>query len=252
MSEPENEIERELVRAITEPAARPGFLRMFMAAEVFIVLVPEGGAPIAPGPDGSATVPPGAKLNLMTMKRGEETLVPIFTAPSRVRAWFAGEHIVASDKVSTLFTNFGRVPFVLNPGSDIGKEFTVGEIERLMAGDFETGLRHSVLDQPEQFLLAHPAQPPEALIAALARELGAVRSVSGACLMLASRAGNPAQSWMLGVEHSGDWNEVNTAIARAVSGSDLQGRSLDATPLTDSELSTTLRTGIPIPIERIH
>ena len=55
---------------------------------------------------------------------------------------------------------------------------------------------------------------------------------------------------MLGVEHAGDWLAVNEAIGRAAAPHTLAGRALDATPLNDSELSQTLRTGIPIPIVR--
>jgi hypothetical protein len=64
--------------------------------------------------------------------------------------------------------------------------------------------------------------------------------------MLAMRAGQADQSWMLGVEHSGDWNAVRAAIGRAVAGNVLQGRMLDAVPLADSSLAPTLRTGIPV------
>jgi SseB protein C-terminal domain len=84
------------------------------------------------------------------------------------------------------------------------------------------------------------------LIAALGRELGAVKGMRGAWLTLAHRAGEAEQSWMLGVDHDGDWNDVRAAIGRAVAGGVLQGRMLDATPLVGSSLASTLRTGIPI------
>jgi hypothetical protein len=60
------------------------------------------------------------------------------------------------------------------------------------------------------------------------------------------RAGESEQSWMLGVDHRGSWQEVRDAIGRAVAGNILKGRMLDAMPLDGGSLSVTLRSGIPI------
>ena len=65
-------------------------------------------------------------------------------------------------------------------------------------------------------------------------------------LMLAMRAGQSEQSWMLGVDHKGSWQDVRDAIGRAIKGDVLRGRMLDALPLEGSSLAVTLRTGIPV------
>ena len=49
MFEPENDIERLLMRASAEPAERPAFARALMDAQIVLVLVPEGGGPITEG-----------------------------------------------------------------------------------------------------------------------------------------------------------------------------------------------------------
>jgi hypothetical protein len=245
MFEAENDIERALMRASAEPAARQDFVRALLDAEVFVVLIPEGG-PLVPGPDGQATIPEGTQLVLATARRGEETLLPFFTAPSRARAWFDGEHIVAPDRTRDLFERYRDIAFVLNPGSDYGVEYSVEDVGRLLAGDFGDEPRTVVVDKPVEVLLAHPRERPAALIAALARELGALPAVRGAFLMLAHRAGDPEQGWMLGVEQTGDWAEVRAALGRALAGDVLQGRTLDSLPLDASSLSSTLRTGIPV------
>jgi hypothetical protein len=84
------------------------------------------------------------------------------------------------------------------------------------------------------------------LIEALGRELGVVKTVKGAWLMLAMLPGNAEQSWMLGVDHAGAWQDVQDAIGRAIAGDILEGRILDAMPLEGSSLASTLRTGIPV------
>ena len=243
MFEPENDIERLLMRASAEPAERPGFARALMDAEIFVVLVSDSG-PIVPGPDG--TIPVGTRLTLPNTMRGEERLIPFFTSPSRARTWFAGDHIVAPDRPRDLFARYPDVPFVLNPGSDYGKEFTPAEVKRLLAGQFDDGPRTIVTETPQQVLLGHPREIPVALIAALARELGGVKTVQGAWLMLAMLPGNAEQSWMLGVDHAGSWQDVQDAIGRALVGDVLKGRILDAVPLESSSLASTLRTGIPV------
>jgi hypothetical protein len=246
MFEPENDIEQLLIRASAEPAEQPGFARALMDAEVFVLLVSDGG-PIVPGPDGKLTVPVGTKLTLPSAMRGEERLIPFFTAPSRARIWFKGDHIVAPDRTRDLFGRYPDMPFVLNPGSDYGKHFTPGEIKRLLAGKFGDEADEVVtISAGEQVLLGHPSEKPEALIAALGRELGGVKSVRGAWLMLAMRGNQHEQSWMLGVDHDGPWSDVQTAINRAVAGDILKGRPLDAVPLEHNSFASTLRTGIPI------
>jgi SseB protein N-terminal domain/SseB protein C-terminal domain len=240
MFEPENDIERMLVRAAAEPGERPGFARALMDAQVFVVLIADGGK-LVPGPDGKVTLPAGAKLMMPSATRGEERLIPFFTAPSRARVWYKGQHIVAPETTRDLFARHHNEAFFLNPGSDYGKEFLSGEVKGLLNGHFEQGPQTEVIERPEQVLLAHPD-----LIAALGRELGALGSVRSAFLMLARRSGKSEPSWMLGVDHDGSWDDIRAAIGRALTGDVLGGWMLDATSLDRTSLASTLRTGIPI------
>ena len=248
MFESENDIERMLVRASAESAERPGFTRALLDAEIYVVLVPDRSIP--PGPDGSTTVPGGAKLTLPTAIRDGESLIPFFSAPSRTRAWFQDDHVVAPERTRDLFARYPNAPFILNPGSDYGKEFTPAEVQRLLVGHFEDGPRTVVEAAGDQVLLAHPSEIPDDLIKSLGRELGAVSSVRGAWLMLAMRAGQSEQSWILGVDHDGSWQDVQAAVNRAIAGNVLKGRMLDALPLEGSSLASTLRTGIAITADK--
>jgi hypothetical protein len=110
--------------------------------------------------------------------------------------------------------------------------------------------RPSSPEKSQQVLLGHPSEIPVALIEALSRELGAVQTVKGAWLMLAMLPGNAEQSWMLGVDHTGAWQDVQDAIGRALTGDILKGRILDAVPIERSSLASTLRTGIPVTAAR--
>ena len=247
MFEPENDIERLLMRASAEPAERPGFARALMDAEIVLVLVPEGGDPIVPGPDGNAVIPEGTKMVLPSAVRGEERLIPFFSARSRAQAWYRNDHVAVPGRTRDLFARYPGAPFVLNPGSDYGKDYTPGEVARMLAGDFDLSGPQAVTTQaPQQIMLAHPKEIPTALIEVLAREFAGVQSVRGAWLMLAMRGGEAEQSWMLGVDHAGAWQDVQDAIGRTLTGDILKGRILDAVPLERSSLASTLRTGIPV------
>ena len=103
-----------------------------------------------------------------------------------------------------------------------------------------------MIQKAEQVLLSHPADVPKKLIAALGRELGALKSVRGAWLMQAMRAGQSEPGWMLGVDNIGSWQDVQAAIGRALAGGRLLDRELDAMPLDHSPISINLRTGIPV------
>src|SRR5689334_18720289 len=215
MFEPENDIERMLVHASTQPSERRTFMRALLDAEIFVVLVPEGGH-IVPDVNGNATIPQGVTLNMPSATRGEEHLVPFFTRPSRARAWFNGDHIVAPERTRDLFERYPGRSFLLNPGSDYGKEFLPDEVKRLLAGELGEGVDEITVPEGQQILLGHPSEMPSELIAALAREFAATPAVRGAWLMLAMRAGQAEQSWMLGVDHKGSWQRVCDAITRAV------------------------------------
>jgi hypothetical protein len=242
MFEPENQIERDLMRASADAGARPAFARAMLDTEVFVVLIPQGGA-IAPRPDGNATVPAGTKLTLATGNRDGQIVIPFFTAPSRAKAWFKGDHIAAPDKTRDLFARHPETPFFLNPGSDYGKEYTPAEIKRMLEGKIDGEV---FIPAETKILLAHPKERPDALIATLAKELGAIKEIRGAWLMLAMIQGQPEQSWMLGVDQDGDWSNVRTAVSRATAGDVLKGRVLDVVQLSESSLAPTLRTGIPV------
>jgi hypothetical protein len=249
MFEPENDIERALVRASHEPSERPAFVRALMDAQIFVVLTADGGA-IVPGANGTATVTEGATLKMESAERDGEKVLAFFTSPKRAQAWFPRDHIVAPETTRALFQRASDMPFVLNPGADYGKEFTREEVKHLLAGDFGDQPQTELITEPQQVLLAHPSERPDALIAALSREFSALDNVSAAWLLLAMRAGQPGQNWMLGVEHTGNWDNVRGAIGRAVQGGVLGDRLLDAMPLDGESFSMSLRGGIAIPLKK--
>ena len=173
MFEPENDIERMLVRASAEPAARPGFARALLDAEIYVVLVPD--RPIVPGPDGRHHRSRGYQALAAERRAWRRKVDSVLQCAVARENMVQGEIVAAPDRARDLFGRYPDAPFVLNPGSDYGKDFTPTEVKRLLAGVFDDGPRPVTIQAGEKVLLGHPREVPEALIAALRRELSVAR-----------------------------------------------------------------------------
>lgn len=192
MFEPENDLERSLMRASTDAAYRPEFLRGLMDADIFLALMALGGQ-ITTGADGKAVIPAGTTLELKTVRKGEESFIPFFSAPVRAKVVFRDDHIIAPDKTRGVFERYPSAQFVLNPGSDFGKEFLRGEIDRLLAGDFGPDLRRVTIDNATQALLTSPMPYPADLVTDLTALFETMASIKAAYLGQITLPGEDAQ-----------------------------------------------------------
>ncbi len=223
MFEPANDLERLLMAAARDPQKRSAFSAAVLAGELFACPEPGGGA------------------YRRVMLADGAVAVALFTSPGRAAAIFADAPAVEGGGGRGLLEGLRTSAVAVNPGSDYGVIWSPADLDGLL-----DGVATEVIEAPTKILLGHPVERPEALIAALGRELGALGQVKAAFLLLAHRADKAEQSWLLGVDQDGDWNEVRSAIGRAVAGGVLGGRALDAQPLSQSSLAQDLRGGIPI------
>lgn len=133
---PQNELEVELVRAAHEPAFREGFMRELLDADVYLALLLADGSRIEVGPNGQASVPAGAKLEIGAVERNGAPALPFFSAPSRARACYRADHVIASDKVRALLGRHPGTRFVLNPGCDYALDLDESDVAAMLRGDF--------------------------------------------------------------------------------------------------------------------
>src|SRR5262245_5679477 len=136
MFEPENELERNLVRAAAEPVHGPVFLRAMFNGTTFVPLEFEGPPP-TPNAEGKLTFPEGTKLTLRTVRVGDQTYLPLFTAASRARATMKGKFVIAPNVTREFFERHPGKQFVLNPGHEHARTFSSDEINHLLAGQFD-------------------------------------------------------------------------------------------------------------------
>lgn len=124
MFKPENALERALVKAAEDPAARAPFLKMLLDAELSFALV-----------EGEAK---GSGYEVPEVTHEDDSFVPVFTADSRVKAMFGDERMmVVRQSFRQIMSQIAGANFVLNPGSDYGREIWAGDVMAMLDGDFE-------------------------------------------------------------------------------------------------------------------
>ncbi len=239
MFEPENDLERSLVRAALQPEHRPEFMRMLMDAEVFLALIPSGGK-VATGPDGKLVVPPGVKLELNAYRRGDQAFLPFFTRPSRARALLQVEHVIAPDKTRDLFQRHPNTQFALNPGSDYGQELLAADVERLLSGDFGDGLQNVNIEQATDVFVEQPIEYPAELVTVLSAIFDDIPSVQAAYLGEVTLPGEDPHLH-IAIDAAGDWNAVVTAMGPRLQSALPSGAIIDFAPLAGSMLEDYFR-----------
>ena len=131
---PANDLEETLVRAATDPTARPEFYRRLLAAELFL-LTDE-----AKLVDGETSRSAAADAKLATWESPSGPYVPMFSARARVdeiaRARERSYGFVAlSGKAAFARLSQEKQAAFLNPGFACGKQFVRDVIDRLAGGE---------------------------------------------------------------------------------------------------------------------
>lgn len=200
MTFPNNPLETALSLAATEPAARPGFYRVLMESDLFVI-----GRTDNPG-EGSKTLPPGSTLAIASMQDQEgKPFIPFFSSLEALGLVLNDEAGFVSMPARDLFEMTRGATLILNPGLDFGKEFFPNEIEALLA----TGLNHTtterVVQQATNVMLGQPANYPAGMVASLSRLLVQHPCIAAAylCLMQDADSDTPPVL-VVGIEGDGD------------------------------------------------
>jgi len=131
---PANELEQALVRAATEPAARPEFYRRLLAAQLFIVTEEGRGA------EGQTSREAAADAAFITWESPAGPYVPLFSSRARVdeiarlRERTYGFVALPGKAAFARLAKEKRAAF-LNPGFASGKQFVPDVIDRLAGGE---------------------------------------------------------------------------------------------------------------------
>jgi hypothetical protein len=229
--EPQNELERSLMRASADPAHRPQFYRDFVASQIFVI---DDGGPGAR--EGETTLQEGRTLRLRTIELEGKLYLPVFSSLPRLQAVLQEQaRYIALNALEFLKITRGA-DLVLNPGSDYGKAFTAAEVESILDGSIGRPDETYVAEKDTQVLLGQPANYPTELVAALERLFAARTDVTRAWL---AHFHNPARDekphTLLALEVTGDWDEVAAAVGIVVHSTPIPDPPVDLLRITGRE-----------------
>jgi hypothetical protein len=203
--EPENALESALVRATTEAGARPEFYRLLMASN--LIVAGDAGRPLPPG----ATLKLRAtdRFRLAFASQGGRSFHPVFSSTSRLEH-FAPQGLQHFRLLGRdLFATARGAHFVLNPGSQFGKELSPDELAYWLSQLLGRRLNKEGLET-----VAASAKHPVRLTKALG-VLFVNRQVASARLAEIRRAGAETRC-VLAVETDSSWRKLSGEIATAV------------------------------------
>jgi hypothetical protein len=197
--EAENDLERALMRAPSEPAARPEFYRLLLDSHLFII-----GQIGNQTPERAEIQPkPGESLMIATINHQGTNYHPVFSALSRLQAFVREEVQYLSMPGRQLFEATKGAHFVLNPGAQYGKELRAEEIAAIMG---QTRIAVSV-----------PSVYPQALVDALSALFARDAGVIAAYLVQVQFEGQDDKPHpLVGVETEGDWQALSQAMGEAM------------------------------------
>ena len=197
--EAENDLERALMRAPTEPAARPEFYRLLLDSDLFII-----------GQIGQQTperaeieVKPGENLMIATLTHQGTNYHPVFSALSRLQAFVREEVQYLSMPGRQLFEATKGAHFVLNPGAEYGKELRAEELAAIMG--------------QTRVAIGTPTVYPQALVDALSALFARDAGVTAAYLVQVQFEGQDEKPHpLVGVETTGDWQALSQTMGEAM------------------------------------
>ena len=170
--EPENELEHSLLLAANDPAHRPQFYQDFAKSLVFAITA-------GPGPDEpkERVTKSDEQFNLVTWERDGQSVIPMFSSLRRLEAAVSEPaSYIALNAIEFLRMTRG-MPLVLNPAQEVGKEFTVAEIEAILDGSIGKPSETRTIRSGTQVLVGQPKNYPHELVGALTRYFQTNRSV---------------------------------------------------------------------------
>ena len=208
MTSNENPLEAALSRAAREPAHRPELYRLLLDSTILVL----GHANHFSG--GATSIPAGASIAIQPWSHPDGSpVIPFFTSVAALQRAIDREERYIALNARSFFEITRGSTLVLNPRSDVWKEFLPREVEALLTAGVNQLTQTRVVTEPTQVLLGQPKIYPTALVSSLRLLLAKHPNVIAAYLaMMAAPSidGNP--HLIVGIE--GDGN-IDAAIRDA-------------------------------------
>jgi hypothetical protein len=230
--EPQNELERSLVKAATDPAHRPQFYRDLARSDVFVIR--HGAAP--PRQAGRRTLQQGMTLEIQNIQHAGKMYVPIFSSVLRIRAVIEEDVAYLGLNAIALFKITRGSALMLNPGSAYDKEIAADEAARIADGTIGEPTERYVVEKDTQVMIGVPANVPTELIGALSRFFETRKGVQRAWL---AHFFNPAQDkaphTLIALEVTSDYDTILAEAGAVIESIDVPDPPVDVLRVTGRE-----------------
>ena len=204
MFEPENDLERSLMKAATDPSHRPQFCRDLLGSVIFLINANQEPLDVQCG-----VVQQGTQIGIQPWESNGVDWLPIFTSLSRLQQCLQVETSYLQLNAKDFFELTKGAHVVLNPKHDYGKEFIPNEIAGMIDGSIFRAQKGYRVKEEIEVLLAQPAQYPTQLVNALSRLFPKHQSIKAAYLAhFFNPARDEAPHTLIGIDANGDWDAI--------------------------------------------
>ncbi|HEI8867621.1 TPA: enhanced serine sensitivity protein SseB [Serratia odorifera] len=208
----ENELERLLKLAVSEPAHRPSFFRELLDSTVYIL-----GDSEQVQQEGEIALNADTPVNIQHWEKQDgSSIVPFFSSLATLQKAVEGQQPFIAMPARVLFEITQGAELFLNPKAEYGKEFYPEEVATLLAtGGVVKPVEHYV-DKDGQILLGQPDDYPAAMVDALTTLFSQRKPVRRAFLALMhDRAVDEKPNLLVGLEVDGEPAAIEALIQEA-------------------------------------
>lgn len=208
----ENELERLLKLAVSQPAHRPAFFRQLLDSTIYIL-----GDSEQIRQQGEMTLNAEMPVNIQHWEKQDGgSVIPFFSSLQMLQQAVEDEQPFIAMPVRVLFDITQGADLFLNPKAEYGKEFFPDEIAMLLATDGVVKPVEQYIDQKTQILLGQPTEYPAAMVDALTTLFSQRKPVRRAFLTLIhDRVADEKPNLLIGLEVDGDRAEIEALISEA-------------------------------------
>ncbi len=224
MNDTNQRLEEVLKLAATEPAHRPEFFSLLMAASVWV-----------PGEQQQADAEP-AEVDLQHWEKEDGTsIIPFFTSLTAMEEAVTSAQPFLVMPVRTLFSLTQGETLFLNPKLPAGKEFSPREITDLLGEGSNALSQQSVLEGGSALLLSEIAVPPEQVMTSLTLLFTKHKQVRRAWVAHIKEAPQDVPNLLIGIEADSDIENIIHAAGSVATDTLLDDEPVDICQVVENE-----------------
>ena len=228
--DPENDLERSLVKAANDRAFAPQFYRELARADLFII---QHGKQSPEKADRIITLKEGETIQIQNIEYKGKPHVPIFSSLTRLRATLDSKVTYLGINALALLKLTKGSALFLNPGSDYGKEITAKEAASILDGSIWQPTERFATQKETQVKIGEPANYPVELVAALTRLFKSKKQVNRAWL---AHFFNPERDkhphTLIAIETTGSYDEIAAEVGIVAGSVNMPDPPLDLIQIT--------------------